>query len=188
MEYIITDHAKERYAERIADREGIHDIKQWVACNDEKIVKDINQMMTYATLIAQGKFGKGYSAVRVYNSGLWVLLADITEPRIITLYNVDLKVGDEFNKAYMKKALEAIEAAKTDYESAVETTREEVKGLEDYRDANLDTIAEMKSTIKGLEKLNDDINATIRDFKAKNRAAELIMIKTVEDLITKKNF
>ena len=58
MEYIITDHAKERYAERIADREGNWDIKQYVACNDGKITEDINKMMEYAQFIAEGKFGK----------------------------------------------------------------------------------------------------------------------------------
>lgn len=188
MDYIITDHAKERYAERIADREGNCDIKQYVARNDEKITKDINKMMERADFIAQGKFGKGYSPVKVYICGLWVFLVDIEEPRIITLYNIDLGVGEELNKEYMKRSREKIGEAKAQYDATVADTKEYIAGLEDYIAANNETIAEYKAAIKDLEKLNEDTGATIRDSKARNRAAELNLCKAIESLITKRVF
>lgn len=188
MEYIITDHAKERYAERIADKEGNCDIKQYVACNNDKIVSDINKMMEYSELIAQGKFGKKYEAVRLFVCGLWAVLVDPEQPRIITLYKIDLGVGDEFNKEYMSKSLDKIKDAKADYEKTIEGTKEEVKGLEDYIEANNETIAELKATIKSLEKLNGDLGETIKDINAKNKAAEINMCRCVESLITKRSF
>lgn len=188
MEYIITDHAKERYAERIADREGNWDIKQYVACNDGKITEDINKMMEYAQFIAEGKFGKGYSQVKVYVCNTWVILVDISAPKVITLYKVDLNLGEEFNKEYMSKSLEKIKAAIAEYNATVEATKEEIKGYDDFIAANDAEIAELKSTIRSLQDLSDSYKDVARNLKAKNKAAEMAMIKTVEDLITKKNF
>ena len=188
MEYIITEHAKERYAERVADRESNCDIKQYVAYNEEKIISNINKMMEYAVFLVQGKFGKGYSPVRIFTCGLWVIFVDIEEPKVITLYKISLGVGDDFDKAYMERVLEAITVAKNAYEASVENTREEINGLNEYKNANLETIAQLRREIKDLETINDDIDKTIADYSAKNRILNRILGNEIERLITKRRF
>jgi predicted nucleic acid-binding Zn-ribbon protein len=113
---------------------------------------------------------------------------DISAPKVITLYKVDLNLGEEFNKEYMSKSLEKIKAAIAEYNATVEATKEEIKGYDDFISANDAEIAELKSTIRSLQDLSDSYKDVARNLKAKNKAAEMAMIKTVEDLITKKNF
>lgn len=80
-EYAISDHCKQRYAERIMGRDlaGIGNARQFAVENEEKIHADINKLIEYGTLIFSGqrsqKDGKG-DVIDVYLRDCWVVLVD----------------------------------------------------------------------------------------------------------------
>ena len=53
--YTISKHARERYAERIMEKDSAYDINKFIVDNEDKIVVDINKMIQYGTLIHCGK-------------------------------------------------------------------------------------------------------------------------------------
>lgn len=188
IEYIITDHAKERYAMRIANRDNTFDVKRYVACNDEKIISDINKMMEYADFIAEGKFGKNSQEVRVFICDTWAILVDKEQPKIITFYKIDLSLGEEFNKDYIKRAREKIAKAQEEYNKSVKTTEEECAGYYESIDSMNEEIAELQNGIKNMQKLISDFKDTIRDSHAKTFVAEKALRDAVSDLITRKTW
>lgn len=72
----LTRHSKERYAERIMGKDSAVDINSYIVANEEKIRTDIENMVTYGTLIFKGK-PLDYNEkqpVRVYLSGTWIVI------------------------------------------------------------------------------------------------------------------
>lgn len=53
----ITNHAKERYVERIKGIIDKQEIKRYLSTEDEKIVKEINKLYQYSELIYRGQIG-----------------------------------------------------------------------------------------------------------------------------------
>lgn len=51
----LTRHSKERYAERIMGKDSAVDINSYIVANEEKIRTDIENMVTYGTMIFKGK-------------------------------------------------------------------------------------------------------------------------------------
>lgn len=110
MEYKISNHAEERYASRIMEKETNGDIKVYVRQNKDKIAEDISKMITYGELIYEGlpRANYGKRKVKVYLRDSWVVIVDALTDNVVTLYNVDLRVEKEFttnNPKTSKKAL-----------------------------------------------------------------------------------
>ena len=51
MSITISKHAKERYAERIMDRDNKTDVAVFLRDHDDKIQNDIEKMLEYGTLL-----------------------------------------------------------------------------------------------------------------------------------------
>lgn len=51
----VTQHAKERYAERIMEKDSALDIKRYVLQNEEKIKTDLAKMVFYGEIVYTGK-------------------------------------------------------------------------------------------------------------------------------------
>ena len=100
VEYNISVHARQRYAERIMGKEDT-DVNRFVTLNENKIKTDINKLIQYGELIYTGKQsqkdGKG-NMVDVFLKDCWVVIADSRIKNVITLYKIDLGLDDEFNK------------------------------------------------------------------------------------------
>ena len=59
----ISNHAMERYAKRIANRDTTIDINAYVQTNKEKITEDINSMIEFSQHIYTGKVGLKMNAL-----------------------------------------------------------------------------------------------------------------------------
>ena len=94
--YTISAHAKQRYSERIMGKEDT-DVNRLITLNEDKIKTDINKMINYGQLIYSGKQsqkdGKG-NIVDVFLKDCWVVIADSRIKNVITLYKIDLGLGD----------------------------------------------------------------------------------------------
>ena len=114
--YTISKHARERYAERIMEKDSAYDINKFIVDNEDKIVVDINKMIQYGTLIHCGKMyakdGKQLNNnVEVHLNGLWIVLSDPKTHNVITLFKIDLGVDEEFHKLYTSKMMDKLNTA-----------------------------------------------------------------------------
>ena len=150
----ITRHAKERYAERIMGRDNKTDVAVFVAGHEKKIQEDIEKMVTYGTIVYTGKSAKQKdSTVNIIVKDLWVLIVDVARKNVVTLYKIDLGVGEEYDKKFVEIALKQIEDAKAEFEKK----KEEIKNETDYSkeiEENNALITNYKDLIRKLESEN----------------------------------
>lgn len=184
MTITITNHAYERYAERIMNKSDKVEILRYVQENKEKITEDINKMIEYGKIIYSGKLtdGKGkVNDVNVYVQNTWIVIVGRTDNNCITLYKVQLGLGDDFDKKYIEGMLSKLEEAKNekvDKLLALEEERETYKNLISDNEAQ---IKEYKTYIKNLENINEDYTKLCSDLDANiqmydNKEKEIIEV------------
>ena len=190
VEYNISTHAKTRYAERIMGKEN-EDVNRFVALYEDKIKTDINKMIEYGNLIYSGKQsqkdGKG-KVIDVYLQNCWVILVDEQSKNVITLYKIDLGLDDEFNKAYISKMVEKLNANK----QALESVQHQVQAESNtYRETivNAETqIKEYRGMIKNLEELCVAYKMVIDNNVVRVAQANKDVVDVLNTLIGKKEF
>ena len=133
VDYHISNHAKQRFAERIMGRDNTYDVNKFILEHEAKIQTDICKMIEYGDLIFTGKQsqkdGKG-KVVDVYLSDCWVVLVDSKSTNVITLFKVDLGVDDDFNRQYIEKMMEKLNRNKEELDGVQAQVLEE---NEEYR-------------------------------------------------------
>lgn len=187
--FIISNHAMERYAKRIANKDTTIDINTYVQLNKEKITEDINVMLEHSQHIYTGKVGaKDERPVNVYLSGTWVVLTDILDKTVITIYKVNFGLGEDFNKQFVNGILGRMEEHKNELLQAKQKVEEERNTYQTIIDDNNAQINEFKASINEIEKLNSDYQEVINNINVKYKAAELAVKKDVENLIMRMEF
>lgn len=191
IEYKISRHASERYAERIMGKDDTVEINRFITLNEDKIKTDINKMIEYGELIYRGKSAAKNSKgnmLDVYLQNCWVVLVDKSSEIVVTLYKIDLELGDEFNKTYISKMLEKLNVSKAKLE--------EVK-LQVYNETNMYSemlhdaetqIKEYRGMIKNLEGLCDGYKDIIDNNIVKETQASREVAEVINTLISKKEF
>lgn len=189
MSVSITKHAKERYAQRIMDKDDRTDIAVYVAQNDEKIVKDINKMVEYGTLLYSGlPSHTGQNPTDVYRNGFWIVLVDSKQRCVITLFRIDFGFGDEFNNIFIQKALEEIELTKNELGKCQNGIDSQISCLQELIKDNNMQIVEYKKLIKGLEALNISYQDTIDSITISVEIARSKLHDSINKLIRKHEF
>lgn len=191
MEYKISSHCETRYAERIMDKDNTNNINRFVMDNKEKIKTDINKMIEFGECIFVGKQsqkdGKG-KVLNVYLNGCWVVLVDSSNETVVTLYKIDLGLGDEFNKTYISKMMDKINESKKELEDVqLEVLKESNMYREMIDDAEAQ-INECKAMIKNLENLRDSYKGIIENNNVKVLQTNRKVADCVNAMINKKEF
>lgn len=193
--FVITQHCKERYAERIMNKEEKSDIAVYVAQNQEKIETDINKMLEFGELIYVGFIRdrsdealREKKEVRVYICGTWVLLTDKTDQKVITLYKIDLNIGEDFNKQYVSAKKNLIDEARHHLEEVTEEYNEYKQQYRDIIQECESKIAEYKNAIAKLNTQKQSYQTLIDtgDLNVKE-ASEKVRMQIME-LVCKKEF
>lgn len=190
--FTISQHAKERYAERIMNKDDKTSVVQYVNDNDLKITENINKMITYGKLIYSGKTMStdktNNSISDVYVKDLWIIIVDKVKKNVITLYKIDLKAGEDLDKMYMERMLGSIEketeewnALKINNGAIIDNTRLKIA-------ENEEAITEYKKRIKSLEEQNETDKAYIVTLNQEIEMAESNIRDIVADLIGRKVF
>lgn len=189
--YKISTHAKQRYVERILNKDDTKEVQRFIVDHGEKIDTDINKLINYGELIYQGKTshkdGKG-SAVNVYLKDCWVVLVDIKGEIVITLYKVDLGCGDDFNNTYVSKMVEKLNESKEKLAAAQTEVENESKMYKDLIDDAMAQINEYKAMINNLEKLIAGYKTITENNVVKISQANREVADIVNKLIAKKEF
>lgn len=190
IEYNISAHAKQRYSERIMGKEDT-DVNRFVTLNEDKIKTDINKLIQYGQLIYSGKQsqkdGKG-NIVDVFLKDCWVVIADSRIKNVITLYKIDLGLGDEFNKTYISKMMEKLNANKEVLESVQRQVQEESNTYKEMINDTEAQIKEYRSMIKNLEELSIGYKTVIDNNCVKIAQANRNVAEVVNQMINKKEF
>ena len=190
VEYNISAHAKQRYSERIMGKEDA-DVNRFVTLNEDKIKTDINKLIQYGQLIYSGKQsqkdGKG-NIVDVFLKDCWVVIADSRIKNVITLYKIDLGLGDEFNKTYISKMMEKLNANKEVLESVQRQVQEESNTYKEMINDTEAQIKEYRSMIKNLEELSIGYKTVIDNNCVKITQANRNVAEVVNQMINKKEF
>lgn len=186
-----SNHAMQRYAERIMDKENKLEVNMYIQEHEDKIKTDITKMIQYGELLYSGKPTSDIyerRPVDIYQNGLWIIIVDIGRNNVVTLYSIDLGVGDEMNNLYVKKLTDKLNAAK---QNLVEVKEEIDMQADTYRDViaqNEALIAEHRKDIKDLEKFNENYRGVIEGLNTRVNAAEREVRDVVAQMIGKKIF
>ena len=190
IEYNISAHAKTRYAERIMGKEDT-DVTRFVVLNEEKIKTDINKLINYGQLIYTGKQtqrdGKN-NVVNVYLNGCWIVLVDSRIRNVITLFKIDLGLDDEFNKTYISKMLEKLNANKEVLESVQKQVEIESNTYREMITEAEAQIKEYRSMIKNLEELCVGYKTILDNNSVKVAQANQNVAEIINTFIGKKEF
>ena len=126
MDYNLTQHVRERYAERIMGRNSKPEIQTFIAQHEDKIYDDIEKMVDYGQVIYEGQ------QVRTKNPGNvkyilrddWLVVVNPQDKKVVTLYKIDLGAGEEFNKLYINTMLDNLKTASDQAAEKIEVLKQ----------------------------------------------------------------
>lgn len=189
--YKISRHCKERYSERIMNKDTNYDINRFIVDNEEKIKTDINKMITYGELIFSGKQsqkdGKG-NVLDVYLNGTWIVLVDNKENVVVTVYKIDLGCGDEFNREYIGKMMKNLNHCKENLMSVQLEVNTESEMYKELIDSAQTQINEYKTMMKNLEELCKGYQSIIENNRVKVSQATREVADVINTLVNKREF
>lgn len=186
--YTISEHAKQRYAERIMGKEDGSDVFRFVIDHKQKIEKDINEMLNNGELLYTGKRDRGKGkVVNVYKKGLWIILVG-NDNNVITMYKVELGLGEDFNKEYMSKMLQKLEQTKNEFEAANNKIQEESNMYKTMIEDAQEQIKEYRSMIKNLEDMCSGYKMVIDNNNVLSAKAERNVAEVINALTRSKEF
>ena len=186
----ISLHAKERYAQRIMDKDDKTDVAVYINNHNEDIEVAIGKMIEYGELIYTGVSTSKYnnSIVDVYLKDTWVVIVDNKKNKVITLYSIDLGVGKEFNEMYMSKLLDRLNIARKSYNEQCGAIESQIAGYDVLISENNGIITDYKKTIKSLEEQNKMYQEIKESLNTNKQIAEKDVRDTVAILTGRKVF
>ena len=150
---IITSHALERYAERVSEKDK-KEIPVFIAQNKDRIEEWIFKLYENSEYICSGKMKENNNAHYYINNDGWVIVVDNNKDKIITLYQIDLDVGSEFNKEYISKIKEKLKSEYSKIKIGEITLLDIHKKQDNSIKANIEEINILKKNIQYLEDSN----------------------------------
>ena len=184
IKYTISKHDKERYAERIMEYDNMADVNEFLGKHESKVEGDINKLVNYGTLLYSGVSFKDKNQITdIYLKDYWVVLVDNKKRNVITLYKIDLKVGEDINREYLDRILKRLEEAKEEYTEAEKKT---AVNTEEYRRQVMENdiiIQNYRKVAKALEEENATLKKLISESSvnlqvADNKVREVLKILT----------
>lgn len=187
LNIVLTNHVKERYAERIIGKDTKSDIAVFIAQNEDKIYNDISNMIKYGELIFEGTQVDSKN-VKVYRKDTWMVILDSKTNAVITLYKIELGAGPELDKLYVEKMLEKLIECQEEEKKAQEEVENDTK---DYKTIISDMeiqIAEYRKAIKEMEALVSNYKETIQNSNARLIKVKENTANVLNKLLSKKHF
>lgn len=190
MDIKVSNHARDRFAERIMGKDEKIDIINYVNQNLTTIDERLSKMIEFGIIIYSGssisEFNK--EPVDIYLSGLWVLIVDKKRQNLITVYKIDLGLGDNFNEQYVTILMDKLEEEKKLMYERKETIHNQLDDYKNIVDDNDKLIAEYRKIVKSLEEQNQGYKDVINNLYTNESLAETEVRKIIGTLIGKKIF
>lgn len=152
-----TNHILERYVERTMGKTG-NELKQFLAQNSSQVKDKILKLYEYSELFWYGKIKDHDFTYFTINRDGWVMVIDKNKTTLVTIYQVDLGLGVEFNKQYISELknyvsneLESIEELKNSYEKTAKDNNETIEELKEKNKLLQSELEHNNNEIKFLE-------------------------------------
>ena len=181
-------HIRDRYAERMAGRDTVLDINTYVAQNGEKIEKDITKLLEHSSIIYEGVCPGYKEPVRIRQSGSWLIVVSLNEQVGITLYKIEFGIGEEFNKAYISKWIERLNADLAELEERKAKCKEEVDAYKKAIESNVALVAEYEGYIKKLKNDTEYYKEIIKNKDAEYSDVVMRVNADINALTKRKEF
>lgn len=190
--YKISNHACERYAQRLLNKEDTNSVNKFIIENKEKIKTDLNKMISFGELLYIGKQsqkdGKG-NVLNVYLKDIWIILVDVKAEVVVTIFRIDLGCDDEdFNLQYISKKKSMLDEKKKQLEEIQMEVAKESKMYKEMIEENCSQINEYKTMIKNMEGLNAGYQSVIDCNTVKISQANREVAEVLNSLIGKREF
>lgn len=182
MEYTLTNHVRERYAERIMGRDNKMDIQAFISAHEDKIYDDIEKMIEYGEVIYEGQQvrSKDTRPCKYILRNDWLIVINPQDKKVVTLYKIDLGAGEELNKTYINMMMARLKSAKQASAEKVEVLKQTESGYREAIEENDSLIEDYKKKIKSLENQNDSLNKLLQEEKNNILIAE----EEIRDIIS----
>lgn len=183
----ISKHASERYAERIANCDNATDIHKYITLHSADIKKHINQMCTFGNKIYSGKL-RDKPEADIYRKDNWIIIVDAKINNVITMYKVDLKLGEEFNTMFIDKSQERLDSAVELRNEAALEINSVVSSYEEIIKENTNMVNEYRSIINKLEEQSKAYKKVIETNSVKLKTFDIEINEIVDAMVCKKVF
>ena len=182
MEYSLTQHARERYAERIMGKIDKMEVQKFIAEHEDKIYEDIEKMIEYGEVIYEGQQvrTKDIRPASYILRNDWLVVVNPQNKTVVTLYKIDLGAGAEINQMYISTMRDKLESAKKEVAEKVEALKIITDSYADGIKENEEMIKDYKAKIKSLEEQNECLNRLIREETTNIAIAE----ENIRDIIS----
>ena len=134
---VFTNHILDRYVERTMGKTG-NELKQFIVQNSEQIKDKILKLYEYSELFWYGKIKDHDFTYFTINRDGWVIVIDKNKTTLITIYQVDLGLGVDFNKQYISEIkkyvsdeLNSIEELKQNYDAKCVESNIDIENLKE---------------------------------------------------------
>lgn len=185
----ISKHAKERYAQRIKNKDDHSDMAVFIANHEKDITDNINKMVKYGKKIYSGRSIKDPKVITdIFVKDTWVVIVDKNKKLVVTLFKVDLKVDEEFTKEYIEKVLAKLDEAQEKYNKAQEDVLEKIEEYQELMKENTRVINEYRATVKSLEKQNELYKGLIQEVNSTLKVSENELLDCVTILTGNKSW
>lgn len=190
MDYILTNHVRERYAERIMGKSDKTEINSFIAQHEDKIYDDIEKMIKYGTVIYEGQQvrSKDKRPSKYILNDNWLVVVNPQEGTVVTLYKIDLGAGDEMNKQYIQIMLDKLRAAKEKANEKISVLKELTNSYQNAITENNELIQDYKNKIKSLEEQNECLSKLLQEERDNKTIAEEEMREVMAIITTGTKF
>ena len=178
----ISNHCFERYHERVREQNT-----PFVPTLKERYTKELEAMYTHCKKIYSGVIGHSTRPVDVYvNPHGWVLIVNDKERTLITIYRIDLGIGDdELNKTYIEKSLKRIDELQEELLEVQVKLDDEKQEYNEKIKANEALIKEYTDTIASLKNQNEDYRDLVKSIDANAYKKQTELRDAIENYMVK---
>ncbi len=190
MEYNLTNHARERYAERIMGKNNKLEVQNFINQHENKIYDDIEKMIEYGVVIYEGQQvrSKDTRPTKYILKDNWLVVVNPQDKTVVTLYKIDLGAGDEMNAQYIQIMLDKLKTAKDKADEKISVLNELTSSYKNAITENNNLIEDYKHKIKSLEEQNECLNKLLQEERDNKTIAEEEMREVIAIMTTGTKF
>lgn len=174
----ISNHCKQRYVQRIKGIADQKEVKRYMITEDEEIVENVRKMLQYGSVIYEGKNFALHDSniVKIVLNGTWIVFVSKETNTAITMYKIDLGLGEELNKSYVQAFLDQLKVIDDSYGETEDNIAESTADIDVEIEKCDEKIEEYKGMMKqfedrksGLEETKRTLNVYLNDIDMRRR-------------------
>lgn len=176
----VTNHALRRYIERIKECEK-NCVEQNLNLNKEQYQIDLNKMFEQSRLIYTGRFNDKYTETNFRLVDNIILITDLRDTKIITLYRVEYGIDRETDLMIIENLLRKLDKTEKEYINIMDEISFEKEKLLAEREGLVSEIETLKETLDTMNESLKVLSKYINTFSYKEKQA-----KSEMEIIAKK--